>query len=538
MADPERQWQQPNYGQQYAQQGYGQQPQYQQQQQQQQPPPQDYNNQSQGQNGYQAYGQPPPYSYNPPKGNEQYNFDQAFKIEKPKYNDLWAAILILVFLAGFTVLSAITLRGYVTGAKGNGIYGGNNSFSLNNNTIILFAFGLVVAFFLSWAYITLARFFPKQFIWVTGILNIVWGLGTAIFYLYKKYWSAGIVFLIFSVFTIIAFISWIPRIPFSALMLKTAIKVSKKHGHVCLVSLIGGLISAAFAAWFSVTLTAIYVTYEPSTQNPKCSGGGCSKGKVVGLIVFATFCMYWFTETIKNVIHTTIAGVYGTWYFLPDNFPKGATRGAAKRALTTSFGSISFGSLIIAIIQFLRQLCSIARQQAGEEGGIFGVLGSILFCVLGCLISLLEWAVSLFNKYAFCHIALYGKAYIPAAKDCWHMIRDRGIDALINDCLIGPVLSFGSMFVGFATALLAYLYLLFTDPAYNKGGGFTPVILAFAFLIGTQIALIMTTPLSSGVDTIFVAAGWDPQIMINSHPELYQEMVRLYPKVQEAISVR
>ena len=37
------------------------------------------------------------------------------------------------------------------------------------------------------------------------------------------------------------------------------------------------------------------------------------------------------------------------------------------------------------------------------------------------------------NRYAFSHIALYGKAYIPAAKDTWKMMKDRGIDALVNE---------------------------------------------------------------------------------------------------------
>lgn len=59
--------------------------------------------------------------------------------------------------------------------------------------------------------------------------------------------------------------------------------------------------------------------------------------------------------------------------------------------------------------------------------------------------------------------------------------------------------------------------------------------MAFAFLIGFQIANIFTTPISSGIETIFVAAGWDPQVMIQDHPELYQEMVRLYPRVQQVI---
>lgn len=341
--------------------------------------------------------------------------------------------LILVFL-GFVAVSGFTIHGYTTGSRGNGIYGGNNNFSLNNNTIILFAFVIGLGFVLSWAYVWLARAFPKQFIWVTGILNIVWALGTAIFYLYKKYWSAGIVFLVFALLTAFAFYTWIPRIPFSALMLKTAINVSKKFGHVYLVSLIGGLIAAALAAWFSVTMTAIYVTYEPSANNPKCGadGSGCSRATVIGLLAFITFAMYWISEWLKNTIHTIISGVYGSWYFCVHNFPKRATRSSAKRALTYSFGSISFGSLLIAIVQFLRQLCSVARSQSGQEGGIGGMIGYVVFCLLGCLLSLLEWAIQFLNRYAFCHIALYGKAYIPAAKDTWHMIKDRGIDALIN----------------------------------------------------------------------------------------------------------
>jgi hypothetical protein len=71
---------------------------------------------------------------------------------------------------------------------------------------------------------------------------------------------------------VICFISWIPRIPFSAFMLRTSINVSKRYGHVYLVSFIGGLAGVAFAAWFSVTLVAVYVKYEPG-NNPACSQG-------------------------------------------------------------------------------------------------------------------------------------------------------------------------------------------------------------------------------------------------------------------------
>lgn len=217
-------------------------------------------------------------------------------------------------------------------------------------------------------------------------------------------------------------------------MLKASVDVSKKYGHVYAVSFIGGIVAMAFGAWYSITMVGIYTKYQPAANNPGCDieGGGCSQATVIGLIVYVTFAMYWISEWLKNTIHTTISGVYGAWYFSPNNFPRGATRGAAKRALTFSFGSICLGSLLVAIVQFLRQLCSVARSQSRSEGGIAGIFGYVLFCILGCIISLLEWAIKFLNRYAFSHIALYGKAYIPAAKDTWKMIKDRGIDALVN----------------------------------------------------------------------------------------------------------
>jgi hypothetical protein len=256
---------------------------------QQQPPPQAYqmqppqggyyNNQPQYQppynNGYgQPQHQPPP---GPPPGPPPVDpkangygaptFDQAFAIQKPKWNDTWAGILFLLTCAGFTAVSAISIQGYgerpfyaagdvpeltqpssaaTRGVNSGGLNGQLNSFSLTTHTIWLFAWVLCTAIVLSWVYVWLARMFTKQFIWITGILNIVFGLATAIYMLYRKFYSGGIVFLIFVGFLIFAFITWIPRIPFSALMLQTSIDVAKKYGHVFLVSAIGGLLATAF----------------------------------------------------------------------------------------------------------------------------------------------------------------------------------------------------------------------------------------------------------------------------------------------------
>src|SRR3978361_1952879 len=102
------------------------------------------------------------------------------------------------------------------------------------------------------------------------------------------------------------------------------------------------------------------------------------------------------------------------------------------------------------------------------------------------------------------------------------MMKDRGIDALVNECLINPVLTMGAVFVAYVCAFLAYLYLAFTQPAYNTTGSFTPVVMAFAFLVGLQICNIFLVPIKSGVSTIFVAMAFDPEVLINEYPDLYR----------------
>lgn len=114
-------------------------------------------------------------------------------------------------------------------------------------------------------------------------------------------------------------------------------------------------------------------------------------------------------------------------------------------------------------------------------------------------------------------------------------MKDRGVDALVNECLINPVLTMGAVFVAYLTSLLAYLWIKFTNPAYNEGGAFTVVIMAFAFLVGLQIANIFLVPIKSGVATFFVAMAFDPEILIREFPDLWQRMIGVYPHVQVAV---
>jgi hypothetical protein len=113
------------------------------------------------------------------------------------------------------------------------------------------------------------------------------------------------------------------------------------------------------------------------------------------------------------------------------------------------------------------------------------------------------------------------------------MMKDRGIDALVNECLINPVLTMGSVFVGYLCVLLAYLYLRYGSVVVETQ--YYAVIMAYSFLVGLQICNIFLVPIKSGVSTLFVAMAFDPAVLQNEYPDLYDRMVAVYPHMQTLV---
>lgn len=148
-------------------------------------------------------------------------FEESFKIEKPKWNDWPFTVFFLLTVAGFIAIAGITLNALkkTYGLQGSSIYNSADTFTLNTNTIILFGFIIVVGVVLSVLIIVYARMAPRVFITTGLILNIILGLGTCIYYFVAHYYSAAIVFLVFTLFTAWCYWSCRHRIPFSATVL-------------------------------------------------------------------------------------------------------------------------------------------------------------------------------------------------------------------------------------------------------------------------------------------------------------------------------
>ncbi|CCE65115.1 hypothetical protein TPHA_0J02940 [Tetrapisispora phaffii CBS 4417] len=477
------------------------------------------------------------------------SYDEKFPIEGienkkhfwSRINDFPFTIFFILVVFGFIAVAALTLRSWaqVYSSTGSGIYNSTATDTLNTNSVILLVFVCVIAVIFGLIGLFTCYKFPKFFIYAGMLVNILSCLGTAIMYMSLRYWSTGIIFLVFTFFTIWCYWGMRSRIPLTVIILKTIMEVITKLPQIIYVQLIGTIILTAFSFLFSSVVVSTYIKYDPKSANSGCnvSGGSCSYSKLVGILVFVFFSGYYITEVIRNCIHVTISGIYGSWYYwykVPNSFPRWPALGSFKRAMTTSFGSICFGSLIVTVIETIKEIVRLLRQGSQVDNS-FGSFAGIAFIFLDWIISFLQWVAQYFNHYAYCFIALYGKPYLKSAKDTWNMLRDKGIDALINDNLINAALGFYVLFVSYMSTLFAFLYLRFTTPDYNSSGTFNFPLTAFSFLIAFQVCNVSVECIRSGVATFFVALSKDPEVYQNDYPEKFDEIFNAYPDVLDKL---
>jgi len=190
--------------------------------------------------------------------------------------------------------------------------------------------------------------------------------------------------------------------------------------------------------------------------------------------------------------------------------------------MTTSLGSIAFGSLIVAIIKTLRTILRAAMNR-GSRNWIVLILSWIALCFLGCLDRLAEY----FNHYAFCQVAIYGKTYIQAAKATWDLMKHAGLQAIVNDNLIDGVLWMGVLFGAIGTGFSGYVLSIFVFHLVNPWISFT-----IGFTIGFILLILAMQCLDSAVATIFVCFAEDKDTLRATQPVLYQHLMETYYNIE------
>jgi hypothetical protein len=364
-----------------------------------------------------------------------------------------------------------------------------------------------VAIVLGIFYLQLLRTFPVAMIYLGIGLTCLSAVGFALYLgLVVKSIVASVIFGVWALFIVIYFLMIRSRIPFAAQMIATASTIITQFPGSQVVAYLSILVKIGFFVFWSYVVT-LSQRFAP-TQSYIASA-------------FLIFSFYWTFEVIKNVVHVSVSGVVATWYFMSNNMPANPTLGSFKRAMTTSLGSIAFGSLIVAVIRTMRTLLR-AFMNRGSRNWVILILSWIAYCFLSCLDRLAQY----FNHYAFCQVAIYGKTYIEAAKSTWTLMKHSGLQAIVNDNLVDGVLWIGVLFGSLGTGFSGYFISHFFFHTVYPWAGF-----GMGFAIGFVLLILAMQCLDSAVATIFVCFCEDKETLRANKPELYQLLMTTYYNV-------
>lgn len=481
------------------------------------PPPQGYPPPQQS-----YYSEQPP-SYPPPQNNsEKY-------VKNSPFRDVWAAILYLASLIIFAVLSYFSLRNLHIESSGS------DENLTSSNSIVLLTVSAVVGFILSIIYLFMMKLFGGTLIVISFWFSVLVLAGLGAYFIFTGVLFAGIISLIFAGIYGFLWFSWRKRIPFAKIMLSTVLSIIQKFPATLGVSILFLCVQLLFLLWWILTFVGAFEWLkEYSTCSDTKNRRGqetqrCINGPLIALSVYMLFFLYWTNQMLSDVVHVTVSGTFATFYFFegsPSGYPTNSpTLSSFKRAVTTSYGSICFGSLIIAIVRTIRAILHMVASSEDDGCGAFAAI-----CASICL-GFIEGMIQYFNHYAFTQVAIYGKSYIQSAKDTWTLIKDRGIEAIINDDLIDNVLFLGAFLIGGICALVGYIYLVITDPAYNADGSYTPILVIGSFIVGIALFLLVAETIRSGTATTFVCLAEDPQALQRTQPELFNKIQQTYPQI-------
>lgn len=321
---------------------------------------------------------------------------------------------------------------------------------------------------------------------------------------------AGFVAWIFSAYY--AWVVW-TRIPFTAVNLKVACTALLKNafglsffgfGSDCLLF--------GWTIWWSLsTISAIYAQM-------RCVGRQCEYDPNPWLVCYFLFCFFWTHQVVKNHLHVTVAGAVGSWWFSPEQLDgccNSAVRGSFFRASTFSFGSICLGSLLVAVVQTLKDFLDMLRNHDDQ----------VLLCCAECLLGCIEFLIEYFNKWAFVFVGLYGYPFMEAGKNVITLFKDRGWTTIITDSLVDSILTMVSVCIGLITGILAGVL------ANNQQmllGEIAPWIIGF--FVGFMLASTLMSLLASAVNTVIVCFAEAPNELKKNHPHLSHKMIHSWRK--------
>ena len=213
-------------------------------------------------------------------------------------------------------------------------------------------------------------------------------------------------------------------------------------------------------------------------------------------ILFMFFMWLWTTAFIQAMGQISQAHASLIWYFLPDRdtLPLTQVFRSLGEMARYHWGTAACGSLILAVLNFVRGILTYIKYKCGEKGGLLAdLILKCMFCCLWCL----EKFIQFINKHAYIQCAFEGKGFLSSAMRSFGLLS-RNLGRVATVTVVSNItIAVGKLAITLIAMILGYLYLVNVE---EMAGYIIPTL--FIGLIGYFASSVFLEVIGTTSDTL------------------------------------
>jgi len=308
------------------------------------------------------------------------------------------------------------------------------------------------------AYMFLARTSPSCVVYTSLIFGPAFTMAIGIALIALESVLAGVILIILGFLSLFCtFCCWGHLIPFTIEVVRIVSRVALDNPMMLCVSLVGTILAISWSFVVIIPVAGFYLEH--------LHGENTTRGIMYVFYFFLVLLLVWGSFVAYNVCHVTYCGVFGRWFY--DQNRGYRLRMSLNVALTTAFGSICYGSFLIAGVRALEAVARLAKNDSAESGNM---LCCVIFCIVECVLSCIGDILEYFSEWAYVQVAVRGTSFCDSVKITFSRCTCAYIDYIVSDLLLNSVVNMGALLCGASGALAGAVI------GFGMGGGLKAMI--------------------------------------------------------------
>lgn len=227
--------------------------------------------------------------------------------------------------------------------------------------------------------------------------------------------------------------------------------------------------------------------------------------------LYMVFSFFWTSQFIIAMGQLIVAMTIASWYFTKDRSTIGnETFFWALKASWIHAGTAAFGSLVIAIIKFIRYLLTKLQKNLKKSQNSAAIF--IMRC-LQCCMWCVEKCMKFLNKNAYIQTAIYGYGFCNAARSAFFLLLRNIARVYVVSKVSDFVLLLGKLLIPVGTTFLAYVVLTYGQDPDQMNGIIGPLLLVY--ILAYFIAIMFNEIYGMCIQTILLCYVADEEMFEN-----------------------